>query len=86
MNIDIAALRSVERERDISFETVIEGLKHERHHQAIEDTKLTVEDLQELVVKVRRAADQVFQPRAMSARVRSPSTRSSRSGTAGHRG
>jgi pyruvate,orthophosphate dikinase len=31
------------------FETVIEGLKHERHHQDIEDTKLTVEDLQELV-------------------------------------
>ncbi|HEX6161541.1 MAG TPA: pyruvate, phosphate dikinase, partial [Thermoanaerobaculia bacterium] len=31
------------------FETVIEGLKHERHHQDIEDTKLSVEDLQELV-------------------------------------
>src|SRR5678810_986922 len=31
------------------FETVIEGLKHERYHQAIEDTKLTVDDLQELV-------------------------------------
>src|SRR6476469_930634 len=31
------------------FETVIHGLKHERHHQDIEDTKLTVEDLQELV-------------------------------------
>src|SRR4029450_2666022 len=27
------------------FETVIETLKHERHHQDIEDTKLTVEDL-----------------------------------------
>ena len=31
------------------FETVIEGLKHERYHGDIEDTKLTVEDLQELV-------------------------------------
>ena len=27
------------------FETVIEGLKHERYHQDIEDTKLTVDDL-----------------------------------------
>ena len=31
------------------FETVIEGLKHERYHQDIEDTKLTVDDLKELV-------------------------------------
>jgi pyruvate, orthophosphate dikinase len=31
------------------FETVIERLKHERHHKDIEDTKLTPEDLQELV-------------------------------------
>src|SRR5580765_3022857 len=31
------------------FEVVIEKLKHERHHQDIEDTKLSVEDLQELV-------------------------------------
>jgi pyruvate,orthophosphate dikinase len=31
------------------FETVIEGLKHERYHGDIEDTRLTVEDLQELV-------------------------------------
>jgi pyruvate,orthophosphate dikinase len=31
------------------FETVIEELKHERHHQDIEDTKLTVDDLKELV-------------------------------------
>src|SRR5688572_3025353 len=31
------------------FETVIETLKHERHHEDIEDTKLSVEDLQELV-------------------------------------
>src|SRR5256714_4057446 len=31
------------------FETVIETLKHERYHKDIEDTKLTPEDLQELV-------------------------------------
>jgi pyruvate,orthophosphate dikinase len=31
------------------FETVIETLKHERYHEDIEDTKLSVEDLQELV-------------------------------------
>jgi pyruvate,orthophosphate dikinase len=31
------------------FETVIETLKHERHHKDIEDTKLTADDLQELV-------------------------------------
>jgi pyruvate,orthophosphate dikinase len=31
------------------FETVIERLKHERYSQDIEDTKLTVEDLKELV-------------------------------------
>src|SRR5580765_8355347 len=30
------------------FEVVIEKLKHERHHGDIEDTKLSVEDLQEL--------------------------------------
>ena len=31
------------------FETVIETLKHERHHKDIEDTRLTADDLQELV-------------------------------------
>jgi pyruvate,orthophosphate dikinase len=31
------------------FETVIEALKHERHHEHIEDTKLSVDDLKELV-------------------------------------
>jgi pyruvate,orthophosphate dikinase len=35
------------------FETVIEGLKHERYHQDIEDTKLTVDDLKELVVRFK---------------------------------
>jgi pyruvate, orthophosphate dikinase len=46
------------------FETVIEGLKHERYHQAIEDTKLTVDDLKELVVRfkalVKERAGQQF--------------------------
>jgi len=31
------------------FETVIHGLKHERYHEDIDDTKLTVDDLKELV-------------------------------------
>jgi pyruvate,orthophosphate dikinase len=35
------------------FETVIETLKHERYHQDIEDTKLTVDDLKELVVRIK---------------------------------
>jgi pyruvate,orthophosphate dikinase len=35
------------------FETVIEGLKHERHHEGIEDTKLSVDDLKELVVRFK---------------------------------
>src|SRR6186997_3643131 len=35
------------------FETIIEGLKHERYHADIEDTKLTVDDLKELVVRFK---------------------------------
>jgi pyruvate,orthophosphate dikinase len=35
------------------FETVIEKLKHERHHRAVEDTKLTVDDLRELVKRFK---------------------------------
>ncbi|HEY3161224.1 MAG TPA: pyruvate, phosphate dikinase, partial [Vicinamibacterales bacterium] len=35
------------------FETVIESLKHERYHQDIEDTKLTVDDLKELVTRFK---------------------------------
>ena len=35
------------------FETVIEGLKHDRHHRDIEDTQLTVEDLKELVARFK---------------------------------
>jgi pyruvate,orthophosphate dikinase len=35
------------------FETVIEKLKHERHHGGVEDTKLSVEDLRELVTRFK---------------------------------
>ncbi len=35
------------------FETVIHALKHERYHADIEDTKLSVEDLQLLVVRFK---------------------------------
>src|SRR4051812_15126663 len=35
------------------FETVIHTLKHDRYHQDIEDTKLTVEDLKELVKRFK---------------------------------
>ena len=39
------------------FETVIETLKHERYHKDFEDTKLTVEDLQELVVRFKASRE-----------------------------
>ena len=35
------------------FETVIHGLKHERYHADIEDTKLNVDDLKQLVVRFK---------------------------------
>src|SRR5437867_301231 len=35
------------------FEVVIESLKHERYHADIEDTKLTVNDLKELVLRFK---------------------------------
>src|SRR5437016_7443597 len=35
------------------FEVVIEGLKHQRHHAEIEDTKLTPADLKELVARFK---------------------------------
>jgi pyruvate,orthophosphate dikinase len=35
------------------FEMVIEALKHERYHEDIEDTKLSVEDLKELVARFK---------------------------------
>ncbi len=36
------------------FETVIHELKHERHHKDIEDTKLSVADLKELVARFKK--------------------------------
>jgi pyruvate,orthophosphate dikinase len=36
------------------FEVVIHELKHERHHSDIEDTKLEVKDLQELVARFKK--------------------------------
>src|SRR5271163_4538353 len=36
------------------FEVVIHGLKHERHHADVDDPKLTVQDLQELVVRFKK--------------------------------
>src|SRR5438105_4173429 len=36
------------------FETVIHELKHERHHKDIDDTKLSVSDLKELVTRFKR--------------------------------
>ena len=36
------------------FEVVIHGLKHDRHHSEIEDTKLTVDDLKELVNRFKK--------------------------------
>src|SRR3954451_16804757 len=35
------------------FETVIHELKHDRHHEDIEDTKLSIADLQELVARFK---------------------------------
>src|SRR6188474_3093294 len=35
------------------FETVIHELKHERYHEDVEDTKLTVGDMKELVVRFK---------------------------------
>src|SRR5258706_13207113 len=35
------------------FETVIHALKHERYHAEIEDTKLTAEDLKEMVTRFK---------------------------------
>ncbi len=40
-------------EEDEPFETLIHELKHERYHADIEDTKLNVDDLKELVVRFK---------------------------------
>jgi pyruvate,orthophosphate dikinase len=36
------------------FETVIHGLKHERHEEDVEDTRLSVDDLKELVARFKK--------------------------------
>ena len=36
------------------FETVIHGLKHERYHADIDDPKLSIDDLKELVVRFKK--------------------------------
>ena len=36
------------------FETVIHELKHERHHEDVDDTKLSVADLKELVARFKK--------------------------------
>src|ERR1700690_1371975 len=36
------------------FEVVIHKLKHDRHHEEIEDTKMTVKDLKELVARFKK--------------------------------
>jgi pyruvate,orthophosphate dikinase len=36
------------------FETVIHALKHERYHQDIDDPKLTVDDMKELVARFKK--------------------------------
>ena len=40
------------------FETVIHGLKHERYHQDVDDTTLTVDDLKELVRRFKALVKQ----------------------------
>ena len=40
-------------EDDEPFEVVLHKLKHERHHEDIEDTKLTVDDLKEVVTRFK---------------------------------
>ena len=59
------------------FETVIDGLKHERYHQDIEDTKLTVDDLKELVVRfkalIKERVGKQFPDVAVGSAARAPS-------------
>src|ERR1051325_9975728 len=49
----VLGVQKREHEDHEPFEVIIEKLKHERHHQDIEDTKLTAEDLKELVVRFK---------------------------------
>jgi pyruvate,orthophosphate dikinase len=49
----VLGVRSGPDEDHDPFETVIHGLKHERYHQDIEDTKLTRRRSQGLVVRFK---------------------------------
>ena len=49
----VLGVQKLQNEDHEPFEIVIEGLKHERYHQDIEDTKLTVDDLKELVTRFK---------------------------------
>ena len=63
---------------------MIHGLKHERYHQDIEDTKLTVDDLKELVVRfkalVKERAGKQFPGLALGPAAAAPSARCSARG------
>jgi pyruvate,orthophosphate dikinase len=45
----VMGVQKLKGEDDEPFEVVIHGLKHERHEDDVEDTKLSVDDLKELV-------------------------------------
>jgi pyruvate, orthophosphate dikinase len=49
----VLGVQKLQNEDHEPFETVIEALKHERYHRDIEDTKLTVDDLKELVTRFK---------------------------------
>ena len=49
----VLGVQKLQNEDHEPFETVIEALKHERYHRDIEDTKLTVDDLKELVARFK---------------------------------
>ncbi len=49
----VLGVQKKEGEDHEPFETVIEGFKHEKYHGDIEDSKLTAEDQQELVVRFK---------------------------------
>src|SRR5215471_8891695 len=40
------------------FETVIHDLKHERHHEDIDDTKLSVSDMKEMVARFKKLVNE----------------------------
>ena len=49
----VLGVQKKEGEDHEPFETVIEGYKHEKYHENIEDSKLTAADQQELVVRFK---------------------------------